>query len=229
MSTGRGIKAGEGYIALGFERSGLLRGVRAVVKSMQAIVATVAKVGAAISVAFAPLAFGAGLAKSVTTFVRLGDQMDKMSKRTGATAEELSQMGFAAEQSGASLEDVEALFRGLARSMRGAERGLSTAKEAFADIGISVEDLAEMSPAERVEAIADGLQRIEDPTRRAGVAMDIFGRAASKMLPLLSTGAEGIANFREQADILGRTISTEQAQRAADLADRWNELKERLA
>ena len=64
-------------------------------------VKTAAK-GLAVGGAIALAGFAAGAVKS---FLDTGEALDKMAKRTGFTVESLGELKFAAEQSGASIDD----------------------------------------------------------------------------------------------------------------------------
>jgi hypothetical protein len=49
--------------------------------------------------------------------------------------------------------------------------------------------------------------------------MKVFGRAGLELVPLLAEGAAGIEKLQREADLLGRTMSTEDANAAAKLND----------
>jgi hypothetical protein len=89
-------------------------------------------------------------------------------------------------------------------------------------LGISADELAQMSPEQTLNAIADAMARMEDPTAAAGLAQRAFGTEVDKILPLLLQGSKGIENLREQARKLGLTISAEAAARAAKFSDTMN-------
>jgi len=224
MAEGKGIKAGDAFIKLGLSTAGMARSLRNVVGRIGRVTKAAVAAGAALAAAFGGAAIVA-VGKAVTTFTRLGDQFDKMSKRTGASTEALSELTFAAEQSGASGKDIDASFRGMARSILNLERGLSTSKDSFDDLGLTMADLLDKSPEERFSLIVDRLSKIEDPTKRAALAMSVLGKSANTLLPLINGGADGLSNLREQAQILGRSVSAIDAANAAKLADTWNELK----
>jgi len=216
------IRAGKAFVELLIDNKPLVRGLRAAQRRLKAFGAGVQSFGRTL------LAGGAAIAgpiiASVKQFISAGDQLDKMAKRTGVSVEALSELGFAAEQSGAGLEPLEKGVRTMQRTVNDAERGLSTAKDAFDDLGLSIEDLEGLSPEAQFKLIADRLSKIEDPTKRAALAMMIFGRAGTQLLPMLADGAAGIEALQQQARDLGLTISTEAAADAAKLGDTLNEL-----
>ena len=107
-------------------------------------------------------------------------------------------------------------------TIRDAAQGLGSANASLDAIGVTIEQLAGLSPEEQFEKVADGIARIQDPSLRAAAAMDIFGRSGTMLLPLLENGAAGIQALRKQAQDLGLTISTEDAEAAATLTDSLN-------
>ena len=152
----------------------------------------------------------------------MGDALDKMSLRTGVSAEALSELGFAAEQAGADLETLENGLKFMQRSLVDAAKGSATAQQALSLLGLSVADLAGLSPDQQFKALADRLSQVTDPALRTALAMEIFGRAGTKLLPLLSSGAAGIEELQQQARSLGLTVSTQTAKEAAELNDTLN-------
>mgnify|MGYP000179829139 CR=1 FL=1 len=80
----------------------------------------------------------------------------------------------------------------------------------------------------RLEPQSEGKAQVGNPTQRAALAMDVFGKSGQKLIPLLSAGAKGIDELRAEANRLGLTVGTDQAQSAADLQDAWNRLLKTL-
>ena len=215
----RGIRAGRAFVELGVSDK-LSAGLRRAQKRLKAFGDGVRVVGTRLAAIGA--AGLAPLAASVRSFAKAGDTLDKMSKRTGVSVEALSELGFAAEQSGADLQTLEAGVRVMQRTLNDAERGLATAKDAMAELGLSADALRGLSPEQQFKTLAEALSRIEDPSKRAAVAMQIFGRAGTRLLPLIEGGADSIEALQEQARSLGLTISTEAAAEAALLTDTLN-------
>ncbi|HRQ73801.1 MAG TPA: phage tail tape measure protein [Phycisphaerales bacterium] len=219
MAGAKGIRAGRAFVELGVSDK-LTAGLRAAQRRLKAFGAGVRYLGTRIAaIGTAGLA---PLAASVRSFASAGDTLEKMSRRTGIGVEALSELGFAAEQSGADLQTLEAGVRVLQRTINDAERGLSTAKDALADLGLTAEQLRGLTPEEQIKAVADRLARIPDPAKRAAVAMQLLGRSGTRLLPLVEGGAAGIEELQEQARALGLTVSTEAAKDAALLTDTLN-------
>lgn len=219
MAKQQGIRAGRAYVELGTSNK-IGAGLKSAQKQLRAFGKALRGYGTQAIAAGA--AITAPLLASAKIFAGMGDQLNKMSARTGISAEALSQLGFAAEQSGANLETLEKGVRTMQRTIGDAADGLGTAEDALGHLGLTLQDVQGLSPEEQFTLIADRLSRIPDETMRAVAAMDIFGRAGTQLLPMLANGAKGIEELRDQADALGLTVSTEAAADAAVLTDTWN-------
>lgn len=219
---GRALRAGKAFIEMALKDTGVQKGLMKIERRFDAIGGSLTRFGQmGTAVGGSILATFGGM---VTSFAKAGDQIDKLSQRTGFTAESLSQLKFAAEQSGGSIEQLEKLLTGMTRTVRGAEQGLATQTDALADLGISYEDLRDLAPETQFALMAQRISEVEDPTRRAGIALQIFGRAGQNMLPMLNLGEEGIRALMQEADSLGATISGEAATSAAEFTDALNRL-----
>ncbi len=216
MANTQGIRAGRAFVEIGGDDARLQRALKRAQQRLKAFGAGVRQVG--LRAVAASAAILAPLAGATKIFASSGDQLDKMAARTGLSAEALSQLGFAAEQSGADIETLEKGIRTMQRTINDAQRGLSTATDAFDDLGLNFKHLASLSPEEQFQTIADAIARVEDPSKRAALAMQVLGRAGTQLLPLLAN----MRALRAQADSLGLTISTKDASSAALLTDTLN-------
>ena len=133
---------------------------------------------------------GFGIA-SVKSFLEVGDELNKLSIRTGLTVEQLSALKFAAEQNDATLANLSKGLLTMAGFIFDASEGLSTAVRSFDALGLSVEDLLAMSPSQQFLTIANAIAALENPTLQAAIAQDIFGGSGRALLPLLKLGSEG--------------------------------------
>jgi hypothetical protein len=184
-------------------------------KSMAMMGARLTAVGTAIT---APLAGAAAV------FASVGDQVQKMAARTGLSAEAVSGLGFAAEQSGTDMATLEKGIRTMQRSLDDAATKGGAAAKAFQRLGLDVASLSQMSPEDQFTAIAEALSQVQDPGQRAAMAMQVFGRAGSALIPLLNGGAAGIAELRAEAARLGLVMDQETADSAAALTDAMNSM-----
>lgn len=208
------IKAGGAYVELMLKNKKFTDGLR---RSGQQLL----KFGKVAVVAGAAMAAAAvaGAAVAVRQYIKMGDELDKMSKRTGVSVEALSELKQAAILSGASGEQLEKGFAGLSRSLFDAGRGSKEAEDALKAAGVTLKELQGLSPEDQMTRIAEGLKGITDESTRGAVAQRIFGRAGRQLLPMLREGAAGMDDLRKQARDAGLTMSTEAAAGAARLLD----------
>jgi hypothetical protein len=222
MASTSGIRAGRAFVELFADDSQLVRGLRRAEKKLKAFGASIRKLGLmAVGIGTAVLA---PLAASAKLFSRYGDQVAKMAKRTGLSVETLSELRFVASQTGTEFQSLEMGFRRMQRSIYDAGRGLSTAKDALADLDLAFKDLDGLSPEDQFKLLADRIGSVEDPTKKAAIAMTLFGRTGTNLLPMFAAGSAGIEALQAEARKLGLTMSGEDAKAAEDFTDALDQL-----
>ena len=159
------------------------------------------------------------VAASVRTFANAGSAAYDMSQRLGISAEAWSELSFAAQQAGADGQALELSLRKMQDVVIQAATGSEAAARSLEAIGLGAAQLVGLAPERQLELIADGIASIRDPAARTALALDVFGRNAGRLLPLLTGGASGIAAARDEARKLGITISTADAAAADKLGD----------
>ena len=235
MATSRAIEAARAFVRITGEDSRLRKTVASVKTRLMSLTTTAMAAGKAISGAMLATGIGAlvtgvgAATASVRQFADMAGGLDDAAKRTGASAEALSQLRYAAEQNGATLDDVEKAMRRLGDVMSDVEKGSKTSTMALDAVGLSLADLEGLTVDQRLQAVMGQLAKIEDPSRRSALAMDLLGRSGANLAKLTGTGAEGIAALRAEADALGMTVSTEQAEQAAAFGDTWNRMTATLS
>jgi len=163
--------------------------------------------------------------KMVKQYVELGDWIDKMAKRTGFSATALSELAYAADISGASLNDVEKSLKKMSMAIVDANAGLVTYTRYFDIIGIEVKELIGLKPEEQFIKIGAAIEKLTDETLKTAMAAQLFGRTGIALLPLFKEGEEGIRKLREEAHRLGIIFDEEAAAKAAILKDAQSDLK----
>ena len=157
-------------------------------------------------------------AKSAET---LGSQLNDMSVRTGVSGTALSELKYAAEQTGSSLEGVEKALRFVARNAYDASTGGSETAEAFAALSVKVTDASgKLKQADvLMNEVSTALRGVQSDSERSALAMEIFGRSGAAMLPMIMDAKGGIAGLREEARKLGLSLSEEDIAAADDFGD----------
>jgi hypothetical protein len=222
VASSSGIRAGAAFIELSVNDSRLIKGLQAASRKLQSFGAGLRKLGMGMMAAGAGIV--APLLASAKSFASMGDQLDKMSKRTGIGVEALSELSYAAQLSGADLGSVENGVRRMQRTIADAADGTAMATDALARLGLSAEQLMALSPEEQFSVIAKRLNEISDPTLKAAAAMEILGRSGTALLPMM----EEMAETRAEARKLGLVMSGEDAKAAAKLNDAMDRMRASL-
>ncbi|MDO8302567.1 MAG: hypothetical protein Q7T18_04925, partial [Sedimentisphaerales bacterium] len=71
-----------------------------------------------------------------------------------------------------------------------------------------------MTPEQQFAELAGRIGSLKSPTDRVAIAMKIFGRAGTELLPMFALGKAGITEYIEEARRLGLIMSTEDAEAA---------------
>ena len=177
--------------------------------------------GAALSLAgVAVAAAAATTAISVAVRGQLNalDEMGKMAQKVGVGVSALSQLQYAAELSDLSLEQLGGGLKKLGVNMAGvASGGAQPAAAAFKALGIDVTDAnGQLRSSDAVFTdVAGAFGNMADGAGKTALAVQIFGKSGSDLIPLLNAGKDGLAEMRAEADALGLTID-ETAARAAE-------------
>lgn len=221
-STGA-IRAGKAFVEIGADNSKLLKVLNKSSDRMKAFAANAAKIGG--SLIAAGTSITAPLTAAVFSFSEAGDKLDKMSIRTGASVESLSALGFAAEQSGTSIDALgSGLFR-MRRRIANATTGAGPAKRALDALGLSADELSKLDSDQQLLEVADSLAKVEDDSLAAQYAFEILGDGGKALLPLLQSGSDGINAMMLEAKELGLVVSQSQSKAGADFMDAWNRIK----
>ena len=156
------------------------------------------------------------------TFAQTGDEIQKMSLRTSISTEALSEMRFALEQSGSSIEGMEKGVRRMTSFIQDGRDGLTETTRALDTMGVSVSDFEGAKPEEAFNLLTTALAGVEDEITQAALAQDIFGRSGTALLPLLAQGVDGIEALKQEAHALGIVFDQDMADSAARLIDAQN-------
>jgi hypothetical protein len=222
VPSSHGIRAGRAFVELYADDSRLVRGLRSAQQRLAAFGAAVRQLGTQM------LALGAGivapLALAAKSFADTGSQLNDMAARTGLSVEALGELGYAAQQSGASLEEVEKAVRTMQRTVAAAVGGSDQATAALERLGLSAQALGSLAPEQQFTAIATALRGIADPTQRAAAAMGVLGKSGTSLLPMVAD----LAALRAEARRLGVMMTGGQAQQADALGDAFDRVKASL-
>lgn len=167
---------------------------------------------AASAIKTAASAIGDTAKEMITGAAEYGDTIDKMSQKMGMSSDAYQEWDFALQHCGASIESLKPAMKTLATA---AESG----SDAFAQLGISQEQIAGMSQEQLFDATIAGLQNVTDETQRTYLAGKLLGRGATELGPLLNTSADDVADMRAQVHDLGGVMGSDAVKAAAAYQD----------
>ncbi len=217
------IRAGGAYLEISANDDKFNRALKRAEERLNKFGSAIAGIG--LKLAGVGTALALPLLAAADAFRDMGDSLNDMADRTGITTEALSELGHAANLSGIDLDTLEAAIARMQASLSKVDEEAEFAGPAFEKLGLAFADLEAMDPEQQFLTIADAISKIEDPTKKAGLAMQVFGKTGKQLLPLFADGAEGIAEMREEAKQLGLSFSTDAAKGAAKLDDGMVKLK----
>lgn len=189
-------------------------------------------VGAAMGAAFVAVGAAAvGAAKSLTDMTvgasEYADNILTMSSVTGMSTDSLQAYQYAAELVDTSLETLTGSMAKNVRSMSSAQSGTGKMADAYKALGVSVTDSSgNLRDSETVywEAI-DALGNVSNETERDALAMQLFGKSAQELNPLIEQGSAGIAALTDEAKRMGAVMSTESLEALGKFDDSMQRLK----
>lgn len=185
-------------------------------KAMDALKVTAEVVGGAMAAAFAAAVAGAkevgeALVSCTMDAAAYSDELLTQSTVTGVSTEKLQELNYAAELVDTSVETITGSMTKNLRAMDSAREGTGAAAEAYEKLGISVtnSDGSLRDNEEVYWEVIDALGQMEAGADRDALAMDILGKSAQELNPLIEAGSETMASLAQEAHDTGYVMSDE--------------------
>lgn len=176
-------------------------------------------------------AAAAGITSAIQGALDYASALGETAQQLGVTTKELQEYRYAATQVGIEQETMDTALAKLTKTMGMAAAGGKAQREAFDELGISLKDASGnmRTAGDIIPEIADALEKVPDPARRAAVETELFGKAGQKLDTLLSGGSEAVNELRRAAHDLGIVLSEQEIQNADQTADKLAELQQVLS
>lgn len=193
-------------------------------ESAQGFGGTAAKVAAGVSKGFKAAAVAGGVIAAAGTAITgafvgaakktadYGDKVDKMSQKIGISAESYQKWDYVMQRAGGN---VDSLKMGMKTLSQQAQKN----NESFQKLGISQEEVANLSQEDLFEKTVKGLASMEQGTERATIASELLGRAGADMGPLLNQGSGAIEEQMEIAEKYGMIMPDSAVKASAAFED----------
>jgi hypothetical protein len=163
----------------------------------------------------AAVAGPAAIGAAVKSVVDLADGLKRMSDQTGIGVEQLQQLSFAAGQSGNTLDQITSAISQMENRL---SSGDTSAIAALKALRLNFSQLRAESPDRQFIDIGEAIAKVADPLERTQLAMDLFGKSGTQILPTL-TG--GLRDLTGQANAAGQVLDKEMVERLDRLGDEF--------
>ena len=180
---------------------------------------TFAGIGAGIGVAGGALfAFASNSAQSA-------DEIDKMSQKLGLSAQAYQEWDYVMQLAGTDINSMTAGMKTLVNKFEDAKSGGEDSVKMFEQLGLSMDDISDMSQEDLFATVISSLQGMEDNTERAALANDLLGRSATELRPLLNQTSDATQEQIQALHDMGGVMSDEAVKNGAAFQDALTSLK----
>lgn len=157
------------------------------------------------------------------------DEIDKMSQKLGLSAEAYQEWSYVLELNGTSIDKMQGGMKTLVNTLDDAKNGSADAIEKFERIGLSLEDIQNMSQEELFGTVVEQFQGMEDTAERAALANDLLGKSATELRPLFNSTTEATQEQIQALHDMGGVMSDQAVKDGAAFQDALTSLKKAFA
>ena len=167
------------------------------------------------------------------------DELVTQSMVTGISTKTLQELEYASQFIDVSVDTITGSMTKLTSAMAKANDGNEATAQAFRDLGVSITDsvTGELLSAEEVfYNVIDALGQIENPTERDAAAMELLGKSAQDLNPLIIAGSDALRDLGKEAEAAGYILGSDDVEALAALDDavqrnekQWEALKKQIA
>ena len=155
------------------------------------------------------------------------DNIITLSMQTGQTTDQLQEFSYATELIDVSVDTLQGSLTKLTNNMQDTMNGTGNAQASFEALGISVTNAdGSMRSANDVfyETI-DALGKVKNETERDAMSMDIFGRSAQDLNPLIIQGSDTLKAYADEAHNVGYVLDEEALSALGAVDDAYQRLQ----
>lgn len=155
------------------------------------------------------------------------DNIITLSMQTGQSTQQLQEFSYATELIDVSVDTLQGSLTKLTNNMQDTMNGTGNAKASFEALGVSVTNAdGSMRSANDVfyETI-DALGKVKNETERDAMSMDIFGRSAQDLNPLIIQGSKTLKAYADEAHNMGYVLDDEALSALGAVDDAYQRLQ----
>lgn len=157
-------------------------------------------------------------------------EIQDVAMQTGLSTEAVQRYQYACDMIGVSFDTVASSQAKMIRSMADVQSGSETAAATWNQLGIEVMNAdGSLRDAQEVFLeVIDVLSQIENATQRDAVSMEIFGRSAQDLNPLIVQGTDAFQAFYDEASNVKDILTDVQLETLAGLDDEMHRVEARF-
>lgn len=168
-----------------------------------------------------------GLAKTTIETAQAADEILTLSAQTGLATNTIQKMNYASELLDVSTETITSSMTRMIKNLGTAQKGTGDAAEAFRKLHINIKDSnGQLKNSEELfYQTIDALGKVRNETERDALAMQIFGRSARDLNPLIAAGSKGLKELGDEAERMGYIMSDDTLDSLGRLDDAMQRFK----
>lgn len=155
-------------------------------------------------------------AKGVSEY---GDNIDKTAQKLGLSNKSFQEWDYVMNLAGTSMNNMGTGLKTLTNKLDEAKNGSEKSQQMFEALGLSMDELSNMSREDVFSAVIAGFQGMEDSTERAALANDLFGKSGQELTPLFNQTAESTQEVIKSLNEMGGVLSDDAVKASADFQD----------
>ena len=181
--------------------------------------ATKVAAGAIAAVTASTVAGTKAFVDGVSSVAKYGDNIEKTSQKVGLSTTKFQEWDYVMNIAGTSMNNMSMGMKTLTNQLDSAKNGSADALSKFEALGLSFEDLQNMSREEVFEAVINGFQGMSESTERAALANDLFGRSGQELTPLFNMTQEETQELIKTANEYGMVMGEDAVKASATFQD----------
>ncbi len=211
-------------LRLGLDASGFSKGTRQAKTELGSLEKGVDGLKDKLGEFAAVAAAGLGLVELTKSALEFAESVTRVHQQTGLAVEDIQFLRLAADLTGGSVDNLATLVNKMQRQL--VEVGTNTKlHEQLANIGIDVEELRKLGPADQLQAMAEAIANIKDPAEQATAAVLAFGKSGAEALPQIKALAEQQTELHDAFIRTGGAVSGNTIDAVHGLGDAFTETK----
>lgn len=182
--------------------------------------ASAAVIAAAVTtVAVSAVEITSSFIEATTAVSEYGDEVDKTATKMGISNSFYQELDYLMQLNGADASSLTVGFKNLQTKIADATAGGESSIAMFEALGISLEDLQNMSTEEIFIEAVKGLQNMEEGADKASASYELFGKAGQTMSSLLEMSNEEMEDAIATANEYGMVMDDSAIEAAVNYKD----------